>query len=37
MEFWETAFRNVGLTARAFEDADAAVAWLQGSDLKPGV
>ena len=28
VEFWETAFRNVGLSVRAFEDEDAAIAWL---------
>ncbi len=28
IEFWETAFRNVGLNARGFADEDAAVAWL---------
>ena len=28
VEFWETAFRNVGLSARGFEDEQAALAWL---------
>lgn len=28
VDFWETAFRNVGLNVRGFEDEDAAVAWL---------
>jgi hypothetical protein len=28
VEFWETAFRNVGLTARAFEDEKDAIGWL---------
>ena len=28
MGFWETAFRNIGLPARAFEDEAAALAWL---------
>jgi len=28
VDFWETAFRNVGLNVRAFEDEGAAVAWL---------
>ena len=35
VEFWETAFRNVGLKARAFEDEEGAIAWLNnasGSD-----
>jgi hypothetical protein len=30
VEFWETAFRNVGLNARGFEDEAAAIAWLTG-------
>ena len=30
MDFWETAFRNVGLAARAFESEDAALGWLTG-------
>ncbi len=30
VQFWETAFRNVGLNARAFEDERAAAAWLSG-------
>ena len=29
VEFWETAFRNVGLNARAFEDEDEAIEWCQ--------
>ena len=28
VEFWENAFRNVGLSARGFEDEEAAIAWL---------
>jgi hypothetical protein len=28
VEFWETAFRNVGLTARGFKDEAAALDWL---------
>jgi len=28
VDFWETAFRNVGLNARGFEDERAAVVWL---------
>jgi len=28
VDFWETAFRNVGLAVRAFEDEDAALGWL---------
>ena len=30
VDFWETAFRNVGLSARAFDDEHAAVVWLTG-------
>ena len=30
VDFWETAFRNVGLAVRAFEDEEAAVGWLRG-------
>jgi hypothetical protein len=30
VDFWETAFRNVGLAVRAFEDEDAALGWLRG-------
>ena len=30
VDFWETAFRNVGLAVRAFEDEDAALGWLGG-------
>ena len=30
IEFWENAFRNVGLTARGFQDEDAALNWLAG-------
>ena len=29
VEFWENAFRNVGLNARAFEDEDEAIEWCQ--------
>jgi hypothetical protein len=29
VEFWENAFRNVGLSARGFEDEDAAIEWLR--------
>ena len=29
VDFWETAFRNVGLAVRAFEDEDAALGWLR--------
>lgn len=29
VHFWETAFRNAGLNARAFEDEEAALAWLK--------
>jgi hypothetical protein len=28
VDFWETAFRNVGLAARAFENEDDAIGWL---------
>jgi hypothetical protein len=28
VEFWETAYRNVGLQARGFEDEAAALHWL---------
>ncbi|MGZ5080668.1 MAG: STAS/SEC14 domain-containing protein [Usitatibacter sp.] len=28
-EFWESAFRNAGLQARAFEDESAAIDWLR--------
>jgi hypothetical protein len=28
VQFWETAFRNVGLQARGFEDEAAALRWL---------
>jgi hypothetical protein len=28
VQFWETAYRNVGLQARGFEDEDAALLWL---------
>ena len=28
VDFWETAFRNVGLSARAFESEEAAIGWL---------
>jgi hypothetical protein len=28
MHFWETAFKNVGLSAKAFEDEAEAFAWL---------
>lgn len=28
VDFWETAFRNVGLAARAFEKEEDALAWL---------
>ncbi|MBC8023076.1 MAG: hypothetical protein H7Y14_08150 [Burkholderiales bacterium] len=31
VEFWETAFRNVGLAARAFDSEESAVAWLTGA------
>ena len=30
IEFWENAFRNVGLSARGFRDEDAALDWLAG-------
>ncbi len=30
VEFWENAFRNVGLTARGFQDESAALDWLAG-------
>ena len=30
VDFWETAFRNVGLAVRAFEDEDDALGWLGG-------
>ena len=29
VEFWENAFRNMGLTARGFEDEAAAIEWLR--------
>ena len=29
MEFWETAFRNVGLPVRGFQDEAAALDWLE--------
>jgi hypothetical protein len=28
VDFWETAFRNVGLAARAFESEEDAIGWL---------
>ena len=28
VDFWETAFRNVGLSARAFESEEDAIGWL---------
>jgi hypothetical protein len=28
IEFWETAFRNVGLSVRGFQDEEAALDWL---------
>lgn len=28
VEFWENAFRNVGLSARGFQSEEAALAWL---------
>jgi hypothetical protein len=28
MQFWETAYRNVGLQASAFEDEEGALRWL---------
>jgi len=28
IEFWETAFRNMGLTARGFQSEEAALDWL---------
>ena len=28
MQFWETAYRNVGLQASAFEDEELALGWL---------
>jgi hypothetical protein len=31
VDFWETAFRNVGLTARAFENEEDAIGWLTGA------
>ena len=31
VDFWETSFRNVGLTARAFENEDDAIGWLTGA------
>jgi hypothetical protein len=31
VDFWETAFRNVGLAARAFESEDEAIGWLTGA------
>ena len=31
VEFWENAFRNVGLNARGFLEEDAAIAWLTGT------
>ena len=30
VEFWENAFRNVGLNARGFLDESDAIAWLTG-------
>jgi hypothetical protein len=30
VEFWENAFRNVGLNARGFEDEAEALGWLRG-------
>ena len=30
VEFWENAFRNVGLNARGFLEEDAAIEWLTG-------
>jgi hypothetical protein len=30
IEFWENAFRNVGLSARGFQDESAALDWLAG-------
>jgi hypothetical protein len=30
VEFWENAFRNVGLNARGFLDEEAAIEWLKG-------
>jgi hypothetical protein len=30
MQFWETAYRNLGLPASAFEDEDLAMKWLSG-------
>jgi hypothetical protein len=30
VEFWENAFRNLGLSARGFQDEDAALDWLAG-------
>ena len=30
IEFWENAFRNVGLSARGFQDEGAALDWLAG-------
>ena len=31
VDFWETAFRNVGLSVRAFESEEAAIGWLTGA------
>ncbi len=30
VSFWETVFRNVGFTARAFSDEALAIEWLAG-------
>jgi hypothetical protein len=30
MQFWETAYRNLGLPASAFEDEGLAMKWLSG-------
>jgi hypothetical protein len=30
MQFWETAYRNLGLQASAFEDEGLAIRWLSG-------
>jgi hypothetical protein len=30
VQFWETAFRNLGFPASAFEDEDLAMRWLSG-------
>jgi hypothetical protein len=30
VQFWETAFRNLGFPASAFEDEEHAMQWLSG-------